>query len=64
MNNVLLRSLTGIVFITLIIGALWFGFESSVIVMGIFLALGLVGAKVLAMLAIGLLVDDFILIPL
>jgi len=42
MNNVLLRSLTGIVFITLIIGALWFGFESSVIVMGIFLALGLV----------------------
>lgn len=41
MNNLVQRILTGIVFISLIIGSLWYGFYSAFAVMGLFLILGL-----------------------
>lgn len=42
MNNLLLRAITGTIFVTLIVFALWFGFEATLIVMGLFLTLGLI----------------------
>ncbi len=42
MSNLVQRILTGIVFITLIIGSLWYNFYSAFAVMGLFLLLGLV----------------------
>jgi phosphatidate cytidylyltransferase len=41
MNNILLRTLTGSVFISLIIGALWWSIIATLIVMSLFLILGL-----------------------
>ncbi len=41
MSNILLRGLTGTIFVALIIGALWFGIEATLAVMSIFLILGL-----------------------
>ena len=41
MNNILLRALTGSVFVALIIGALWLNITATIIVMSLFLALGL-----------------------
>lgn len=41
MNNILLRSLTGGVFISIIIGALWWNYNATTIVMSIFLIIGL-----------------------
>lgn len=42
MNNLLLRALTGSIFVSLIIGALWIGPTSTIIVMSLFLLLGLI----------------------
>lgn len=41
MNNTLLRALTGSVFVFLIVGALWLGIGSTLLVMSLFLILGL-----------------------
>ena len=42
MNNILLRALTGSVFVSLIIGALWFGQTSAILIISLFLVLGLI----------------------
>jgi phosphatidate cytidylyltransferase len=41
MNNILLRALTGSVFVSLIIGALWWNISATIVVMSLFLILGL-----------------------
>ena len=41
MNNILLRSITGFFFISIIIGALWFGELTTSIIMTLFAVLGL-----------------------
>ena len=42
MNNILLRAITGSVFISLIIGSLWWNNITTLIIMSLFLTLGLI----------------------